>query len=47
MLEETVAVDDRKTGFRASDTSKKKIPFCPRSTLSNPPHAKMRSSAER
>jgi hypothetical protein len=40
-------VENRNVGWRVSDTSKKKMPFWPRNTLSKPPQARMFSSSDR
>jgi len=47
MLELGALVEKRNSGFRALETSKKKMPFCPESTLSSPPQARTFLSAER
>jgi hypothetical protein len=41
MLDSTALAENRKRGFFASVTLKKKIPFCPFSRLSSPPHPRM------
>ena len=47
MFESVPLVENRNFGRRASDTSKKKMLFWPRSRASSPPHARMFLSAER
>jgi hypothetical protein len=46
MLEFGACVDRRNFGLRASLMSKKKMSFCPLSTLKRPPQARMFWSAE-
>src|SRR5205814_1844293 len=41
MLDSTALAENRKRGFFAAVTSKKKIPFCPFNRLSSPPHPRM------
>ena len=47
MLEFGALVEKRNFGRRASETSKKKIPFWPLSTLRSPPQARILLSTDR
>jgi hypothetical protein len=47
MLERVPLVENRNFGWRGLETSKKKMLFCPRSSASSPPHARMFLSADR